>query len=182
MQAAKNYFFMKLIEAMKRVKQNKEKITNLQKMIGDYSAHLSHETPVYGTETPEKISGWAQTCEDLAQENIRLLTAIGRTNLATKVTIKLNGKDVSKSISEWIWRRREYAALDLTTWQKMGDRGLREGHAPSSVPGGAPIELKIVRNYNPERRDKKLAEYQAEPHEIDATLEVTNAVTELIEA
>ena len=63
----------------------------------------------------------------------------------------------------------------------MGDRGLREGHMPSSVPGGTPIEVKLVRNYNPERRDKKLAEYQSEPHEIDATLEVTNAVTDLLE-
>jgi len=52
---------------------------------------------------------------------------------------------------------------------------------PSSVPGGTPIEVKLVRNYNPERRDKKLAEYQSEPHEIDATLEVTNAVTDLLE-
>jgi hypothetical protein len=172
---------MKLIEAMKRVKANKEKIAALQKMIGDFSAHLSHETPVYGNETPEKISGWAQACEDLTQENIRLLTAITRTNLQTEVTVKLAEKNVTKSIAEWIWRRREYAASDLLTWKMMGDRGLREGHLNSSVPGGASIEVKIVRNYNPERRDKKLAEYQSEPHEIDATLEVTNAVTELIE-
>jgi hypothetical protein len=119
---------MKLIEAMKRVKANKEKIAALQKMIGDFSAHLSHETA-------EKISGWAQTCEDLAQENIRLLTAISRTNLETKVTVKLGEKNVTKSVAEWIWRRREYAASDLATWQNMGDRGLREGHMNSSVPG-----------------------------------------------
>jgi hypothetical protein len=172
---------MKLIEAMKRVKANKEKIANLQQMIGSYSAHLSHETPVYGTETPEKITGWAQTCEDLGQENIRLLTAIARTNLATQVTVTLGEKRVTKPISEWIWRRREYAALDLITYQRMNDRNLKEGHMPSSVPGGTPVEVKIVRSYNPERRDKKVAEYQGEPHEIDATLEVTNAVTDLIE-
>ena len=172
---------MKLIEAMKRVKANKEKIANLQTMIGNFSAHLSHETPVYGNETPEKINGWAQTCEDLAQENIRLLTAISRTNLATNVTVKLGEKSVTKSIAEWIWRRREYATSDLLTYQKMGDRGLREGNMPSSIPGQPGTEVKIVRNYNPERRDKKMAEYQGEPHEIDATLEVTNAVTELIE-
>jgi hypothetical protein len=51
----------------------------------------------------------------------------------------------------------------------------------SSVPGGAAIAVTIVRNYDPERRDKKLAEYQAEPHEIDATPEVTNAATDVIE-
>src|SRR5271168_40889 len=153
---------MKLIEAMKRVKANNEKIAALQKMIGDFSAHLSHETPVYRNEMPEKISGWAQTCEDLAQENIRILTSISRTNLETKVTVKLGEKNVTKSVAEWIWRRPEYAASDLATWQKMGDRGLREGHMNSSVPGGASIEVEIVRNNNSERRDKKLAAYQSE--------------------
>ena len=172
---------MKLIEAMKRVKANKEKIAALQEMIRNFSAHLSHETPVYGNETPEKINGWAQTCEDLAQDNIKLLTAISRTNLATQVTVILGEKRVTKAIAEWIWRRREYAALDLATYRNMGDRGLKEGHLNSSVPGGTPVPVTIVRNYNPERRDKKLAEYQSEPHEIDATLEVVNATTDLIE-
>jgi hypothetical protein len=171
---------MKVIEAMKKVKANKAKIADLNMKISQVSAHLSHETPLYGAETAEKISEWAQSCEDLSQENIRLLTSIARTNLETSVTIRLNGKDVTKKIADWVWRRREYAALDLGTWSKMTDRGLREGNMQSST--GVPMEVKLVRNYNVERRDKKMAEYQSEPHEIDAALEVTNAITELIEA
>jgi hypothetical protein len=164
---------------MKRIKANKAKITDLNQKIAQVSAHLSHETPLYGTETPNKISEWAQSCEDLSQENIRLLTAIARTNLATPATIRLGGKDVTKKLAEWVWRRREYAALDLGTWQKMTDRGLREGTMQTST--GVATEVKLVRNYNPERRDKKVAEYSGEPHEIDAVLEVVNAVTDLIE-
>ena len=170
---------MKIIEAMKRVKMNKEKIADLQVRIGNVCAHLSHETPMYGTETQTKISEWAQSCDDLANENVKLLCAIGRTNLATNATVVLGEKSVTKSLAEWIWRRREYAALDLKTWQMMTDRGLREGSVQSST--GIPIDVKIVRNYDPVRRDKKIGEYKGEPHEIDAALEVVNAITDLIE-
>ena len=170
---------MKIIEAMKRVKGNKEKIVDLQTKIGQVSANLSIETPVYGQETSGKIKEWAQACDDLTQENVRLLTAVARTNLATPVTIKLGDKSVAKSIAEWVWRRREYAALDYKTWASMGDKGLKEGHFPSST--GVVTEVKIVRHYDPERRDKMITMYKSEPREIDSALEVINAVTDLIE-
>lgn len=169
---------MKIIEAMKRVKQNKEKIADLQKKISEVSANLSFETPLYEN-TPDKINEWAQACHDLSKENVRLLVAIQRTNLATQVTITLGDNSITRPIAEWIWRRREYAALDLTTWSKMSDRGLKEGTGQSSV--GTEIKVHIVRHYNPELRDKKMAEFKSEPHEIDSALEVVNAVTDLIE-
>lgn len=170
---------MKIIEAMKRIKANKEKIADLQNKIKANSAYLSFETPLY-PDTKAKIREWAQSCFDTAQENIHLLTAVARTNLATIVTITLGDAAVSKTIAEWVWRRREYAALDMATHASMTDRGLKEGHGQTSVPGGAPLEIKIIRNYDPDHRDKMIAIYRSEPHEIDAALEVTNAVTDLI--
>jgi len=170
---------MKIIEAMKRVKMNKEKIADLQGRISQVSAHLTHETPVYGTETATKIAEWAQSCDDLTRDNVQLLCAIGRTNLATSATIRLGDKEVTKTLAEWIWRRREYAAIDMKTWGCMTDRGLKEGQGQTST--GIPFEIKIVRNYDPNRRDQKVAEYKGEPHEIDSTLEVVNAVTDLLE-
>lgn len=172
---------MKIIEAIKKVEANKEKIADLQSKIGSVSANLSYETPLYEN-TPQKIAEWAQACDDLTQENIRLLTAIARTNLATTATVTLGDKPVTKTLAEWIWRRREYAAIDLKTWGTMTDRGLKEGMAQSSVAGAEPTKIAIVRHYDIERRDKKIAEYKSEPHEIDATLEVVNAVTDLVEA
>ncbi len=62
----------------------------------------------------------------------------------------------------------------------MTDRGLQEGKVNTSTT--VPLELKLVRNYDPEARDKKIAEYRGEKHEIDAALEVVNAVTDLVEA
>lgn len=170
---------MKIIEAMKRVKGNKEKIVDLQSKIGQFCANLNFETPTYGTETPNKIREWLQSCNDLTQENIRLLCAIQRTNIATDVSVTLGERTVTKSIAEWIWRRREYAAFDLKTWQQLTDRGLKEGVGQNS--SGTPVEVKLVRHFDPVQRDKKVAEFKSEPHEIDAALEVVNAVTDLVE-
>lgn len=169
---------MKIIEAMKRVKANKEKITDLQTKIAGVSANLSFETPIYEN-TKDKIKEWAQACHDLSKENVRLLVAIQRTNLQTIVTITLGENSITRPIAEWIWRRREYAALDLSTWAKMTDRNLKEGTGQSSV--GTEIKVTLVRHYDPELRDKKVAEFKSEPHEIDAALEVINAVTDLVE-
>lgn len=170
---------MKIIEAMKRVKMNKEKVADLQAKIHGVAVYLSIETPVYGAETGAKISEWLQSCEDLSQENIRLLTAIQRTNLATSVTIEIGGKNVTKNIAEWVWRRREYAALDLATWQKLTDKGLKEGVTQTAT--GGTIDIKIVRFYDPVRRDERVATYRSEPHLIDAALEIVNATTDLVE-
>lgn len=169
---------MKIIEAMKRVKANKEKIADLQKKISECSAHLSFETPVY-PDQKGKIDEWLQSCLDTARDNIDLLTRIAKTNMATQVTIQLGDKAVTKPISEWVWRRREYAQIDLHTYQKLTDRGLKEGKLPTST--GLAQDVTIKRYYDPEQRDRKLAEFSREPHEIDAALEVTNAVTDLVE-
>jgi len=169
---------MKIIEAMKKIKANKEKIVDLQEKIKGNSANLSFETPLY-PDPKEKITGWAQAAEDIGQENIRLLVAIQRTNLATQVTIELGGVSVTKNIAEWVWRRRDYAKVDLGTWSMMTDRNLKEGQAQSSV--GTPLEVKIVRHYDPTLRDTKKALYAGEPHQIDSALEVVNATTDLME-
>src|ERR1700729_2062501 len=163
---------MKLIEAMKRVKSNKEKINDLQAKLAQFCAHLNFETPTYGADTPNKIREWLQSCTDLTQENIRLLCAVQRTNIATDVTITLGDKGVTKSIAEWIWRRREYAAMDLKTWSMLSDRGLKEGMGTNS--SGTPVEVKLVRNGDPVQRGKMAATFKSEPHEIFAALEVVN--------
>lgn len=169
---------MKIIEAMKRVKANEEKIADLQLKIASTCANLSVETPVY-PDTKSKINEWLQGCDDLTQENIRLLTAIQRTNLATNVTIELGEKQVTKNIAEWVWRRRKYAQVDLNTWAKLTDRNLKEGQINQST--GQPLMVTIMRHYDPIKRDQMMAMYREEPHMIDSALEVVNATTDLIE-
>jgi hypothetical protein len=171
---------MKIIEAMKTVKSNQAKQADLRARIAKNSARTTLETPEYPDATA-KIREWLQSIHDIGAENTGLLVAIQRTNLATNVTITLGGTAVTKSIAEWVWRRREYAQADEIAWQALSDRGIKEGMV--TMPGSTDrVEIKIVRNFDPATRDEKLALYRSEPHDIDAALEVVNATTDLVEA
>lgn len=172
---------MKIIEAMKLVKMNDEKVADLRNKISSCAAHTSIENPVYGPETRQKIDGWLQACADISQQNVNLLCNIQRTNLATNVDIELGGKKVTKSIAEWVWRRRKYAEQDRQTWGSLTDRNLQEGHITPSN-GTEPVKVEIVGYYDPSSRDEKVEMYREEPHRIDSALEVVNATTDLIEA
>lgn len=169
---------MKIIEAMKKIKLNEEKLNDLRAKISNNCANLSHETPVYEDVT-DVIAGWLQSCEDIAQENVRLLVAIQRTNLATFVSIELPNGSVDKCVAEWVWRRRKYADLDFRAWNQLNDRGLTEGRMQSTV--GEPIDVTVNRHFNPEHRDMKMDLYRSEPHLIDAALEIVNATVDLAE-
>lgn len=171
---------MKIIEAMKRLKENEAKIADLCNKVKQHSAHLSFESPLYGTDQQSTVDGWVQASHDLVQDNIGLLVAIAKTNQLTQVTIELGGKTVTKSIAEWVWRRRKYAAIDLSIAQSLTDRGLKEGALPVTT-GGEPQKVTIVRYYDPKKRDEAVGMYQAEAGRIDAALEIVNAVTDLAE-
>jgi len=171
---------MKLIEAMKKLKDLNVKAEDLRKKVSLNCADLSIETPLYGADQKATVDGWIQAHGDLLKEILRLRLAIQRTNLATQVAIQLDGKAVTKSIAEWIHRRRDLAKLDMAMWGSLGDRNLKEQNVQTS-PGGPVTEVRIRRYYDPAQRDAKLELYRSEPSVIDATLEVSNAVTDLIE-
>lgn len=170
---------MKIIEAMKKIKDLQIKAEDLRKKISIYCADQSHETPVYGNEQASKLKEWLQSHGDILKEILRLRVAIQRTNIQTNVTIELGGKPVTKSIAEWIHRRRDLASMERSAWEVLGDRNLREGVIKTST--GEQMEVKIRRYYDPSERDNKIELFRSEPSTIDSTLEVTNAVTDLCE-
>jgi len=169
---------MKLIEALKKLKDLARKAEDIRTLVKDNCARSSIETDRYENQG-EKVAGWIQSHSDILKEISRLRVAIQRTNLATEVSIELGGKTVTKTIAEWILRRRELAALELRMWHGMTDRGLTEGFVKG--PSGEPVELKIIRHYSPDTRDRMKDELQTEPGVIDSRLEVVNAITDLME-
>ena len=171
---------MKLIEAMKKLKDLNVKAEDLRKKVSLNCADLSIETPLYGADQKSTVNGWIQAHSDLMHEILKLRVAIQRTNLATQVPIMIGGKSITKSIAEWIHRRRDLAKLDMDMWSKLGDRGLKEQNLQTAA-GGPVTEVRIRRYYDPAQRDAKVELYRSEPSTIDATLEVSNAVTDLIE-
>jgi len=171
---------LKLIEAMKQLKALAIKAEDLRKKVGLYCADLSMETPTY-PDQKRQIDEWIQAHHDILKEILRLRIAIQRTNLATQVAIQIEDKPVTKSIAEWIHRRRDLANLERDMWAKLTDRGLKEQNLQTAV-GGAVTEIRIRRYYEPAKKDWQLALFSGEPGRIDATLEVANATTELIES
>lgn len=175
---------MKLIQAMKLIKELQEKAADLRQKVATYCADMDFESPMYGTATEQRnqVDKWIQSHSDILKKILETRTSVQRTNLATKVSIELGGQSVEKSIAEWIHRRRDLAKEELMMWQGLGDKGLKEGHAPASAPGMEPKAIKIRRYYDPKQRDEKVELYRSEPGIIDRNLEVVNATTELVEA
>ena len=173
---------MKIIEGMKEIKRLQEKLADLASKVAKHAADLDFETPVY-TDQGAQLKEWIQGHLDTVQRIADLRVAIARTNLATTVTIELDGRQVAKSIAEWIHWRRDLAKANLTLFSNLQDRNvqgqpLREGQIQQS--GGNVVAVKIRRYYDSAERDKKMALYKSEPSIIDAQMEITNAVTDLI--
>lgn len=172
---------MKLIQAMKQEKDLQKKAEDLRQKVAAYCADLSFETPLYGNDQQSVINGWIQAHHDILKEIESLRFRIQKTNITTPVTIELGGKQVTKTISEWIWRRRDLAKAEMQMWTGLTDRNLKEGSLPATTPNGTPVEAKIRRYYSPVQRDEMKELFRSEPSAIDATLEVVNAVTELVD-
>ena len=169
---------MKIIEGMKKIKDFQIKVDDLKDKIKIYCADLNFETPMYGADQKKQVDKWLQSVGDILKEILDLRIQIQTTNLATEVTIELNEKQVTKTIAEWIHRRRDLAKSEQDLWQKLTDRGLKEGKMKDST--NQDIEVKIRRYFDPEERDNKVELYRTEPSKIDATLEVVNATTDLL--
>ena len=169
---------MKLIEALKQIKDLARKADDIKKLVKDHCATSSLETQKFPNQT-KQVAEWVQAYGDVLKESLRLRLAIQKTNLETLVTIEIDGKSVTKSIAAWIHRRRNLAESERQIWAVLSDRGINEGIGKG--PTGDPIEIKVNRFYDPAEKVRKMDIYASEPSVIDGKLEVTNAVTDLIE-
>lgn len=174
---------MKIIEGLKMIKDLLRKAEDLRQKVGKYHADMSFETPMYSSYDEQKdvVRGWLQAHSDIMRDIAVLRLRIQKTNCLTKVTIELGGKQVEKTITEWISRRKDLSALDLQMWNTLNDRGLRES-AMVKTSAGDTQEVKIRRYYDPVVRDTKKELYASEPSLVDAKLEIVNATTDLVEA
>ena len=173
---------MKIIEAMKKIKYLIQKIDDLKGKIQSNCCEYDNNELLYGSEDKQKakISEWIQSCEDSTKEVLRLRFAIQKTNVKTELTIEIGGKFVMKTICEWIHRRRDLSKMDFDVWNCLGDRGNKK-HIGYMDKKGEEFVAKLKMYFDPEQRDVKKDLYKQEPSLIDGSLEVKNAITDLIE-
>jgi len=172
---------MKIIEALKKKKDLLRKASDIKSKIKENCADLDCETPVYVDQRGE-ITKWLQSYSDIIKEIAHLSISILRTNLATKVTIELGGIFVTKTISEWILRRKELAKLQEDVYRVLTDNGRKESYVSQPTPNSPAVTIKRRLYYDPTERDRMIELYRSEPSKIDSTLEITNAITDLIES
>lgn len=169
---------MKIIEAMRKIKINLGKITEYKKLVAQYCADYEIQEPTY----PDQIGmvrSWLMATHDLLEETEKLKRCISETNLATQVTVELDGKRITKSITEWIARRDTLSKLELEIWSALGDKGLSTQAMKNQINNEVQL-VKVRRYFDAKERDAKISLFSAEPHTIDGALEVANATTELI--
>lgn len=169
---------MKIIEAMRKIKVNLEKVEETQKLIKQYCADLEIQEPTYPDQAG-RISSWLTSIHDLLEEVETLKERISATNLATSVTVELGTLRITKTITKWISRRDTLAKLELSSWEALTDRGLQTTPIKDMSTGELRL-VKVRRYFDSKVRDEKAALFRSEPHLIDGALEVANATTELI--
>jgi hypothetical protein len=170
---------MKIVQALKKIKALKIKISDLTAQIRDSSVILKTTTPKYSDQL-KTVREMIDSVRDSCLEISKLKAAIAKTNLETMLEIPVGGKNVKKSIFEWICRRQELCALEETSWQVLGENGTKPGLILDPQKPGERIVVDITRFYVPEEKDKMCANLKSEPATIDGFLEVCNAETDLI--
>lgn len=170
---------MKIIEALKKIKDLRLKADDLKDKVKNHSADLDCETAIY-PDQKAKIAEWLQAHGDIVKEILSLRYRIQKTNILTEVTIEIGSVHVTKSIAEWIHRRKDLAKLQEEMWRTLDWKQtmLKEGQI-QATPNSPLVIVKKRLYFDPVTRDNAVAMYRSEPSQIDAALEIVNAITDL---
>lgn len=172
---------MKIIEALKKIKDLQRKADDIKTKISMYCSDLDCETPTYPDQR-RQITEWLQAHGDIIKEISRLRFCIQKTNVMTPVTIELGNVHVTKTIAEWIHRRKDLAVSEMACWTRLDAKSKESEYRRQLTPNTPELVIKRRLYFDPAERDKKVELFRSEPSKIDATLEITNALTDLIES
>lgn len=168
---------MKIIEALKQIKDLTRKADDLRDKVRSHCADMDYEAPLYPDQKAQ-VSQWLQAHRDVVKNIGDLKFSIQKTNINTFVTINLDGADITKTITEWISRRKELALKEREVWSSLWDKNLKDLRLQQSA--GQIIDAKVRRYYDPIERDRRMSSLASEPSIIDGKLEIVNAITDLL--
>lgn len=172
---------MKIIEALKELKLIKAKIESEIPLINKYASALDTESLPLKEASAHKaeVKSLIQSCEDLAMRYVYLKNRIDYTNLKTLVSMK-SGK--AYTIAELLIMKRTTLEWVRTVYSNVttGAADLRKAKLQQKLIDGAK-EAQVLRFFDEKEIDYKKRELLELHHEIDGTLEIINATTELIE-
>lgn len=170
---------MRLIEAIKSLRLQSKILEQIRSEIANHSQVYSNEKSPLGDtdEAKEVIRQKVQSYHDRLREIERLSRDLAFTNATTEVTIRLDGQDVTKTITEWIKRRDRTVIDDTMLQQSLGARQLKPKVDPNLPEDRRQIE--VINLFDVKQRDSRLRALMEERSLIDGALEIVNATTDL---
>lgn len=169
---------MKIIEALKKLRLIEKKMDGNNARITQYSSILSTERPIFETEAKQRaeVTSLLQANMDLLKEYLRLKCDIEKTNLTVEVKTSIG----TYTIAELLILKRTLAQKARQTYEALQDGAamMRMRNAPST--GDKPVQL--IRMYDETVKNAGIRSWMEFHYEIDGTLEVVNATTDLIES
>lgn len=171
---------MKIIEALKELPLLEKRIQKQTAQIGKYASYGSHVGSAFETEAKQRteLAALVQSNNDLVNRYLSLRKVLNKTNTEVLVTID----KLTLSISEWIAFREKGGKMLIDTFQALtinnGSNDIRTVQA--NLNEGA--QVGIVRCFDEKLKNVSINEYQEILDKIDATLEMVNATTDLVEA
>lgn len=171
---------MKLIEAMKEVKLLEKRIERNLTQIQQYATYNTITGPAFESADiqREEVAKLIQANGDLVTRAITLKGAIDRTNLDT--IVEHHGKKLS--IHELILLRIKWGHYMVGTYKSLNTTvGMNQFNLVSRQGVDATNPPKLITLYDEQKKNEALKYWQELIEDIDATLEVVNAVTDLKE-
>lgn len=174
---------MKIIQALKNLKTIEKRIEKNCQAISLYCAYISVEVLPYETEDKQRqeVQSLVQANIDLEKEYLKLKCSIEYTNLITKVKIG----EFEYSISELIvlkrgigkvkgatFRANTYKSLSLLAANQRFNQAASRGVDATNPPRVIPL-------FQEKYRNEQLTAWENFLAQIDGTLEVVNAETEI---
>jgi hypothetical protein len=166
---------MKIIEALKELPVIEKRIEKQASQIAEYAGLVSNEQPPFGTSDAQKkkVSELIQSNYDLSKRYAKLKRALAITN--TQVEVEVLGE--KRTIAEWITFKTHTANQLARTLN-----ALNLSHAQARLQTSkfdVTEGIKIERMYDEEFKLKQSNRVQELLDNIDATLEIVNATTDL---
>lgn len=151
---------MNILQAVKKIKHLDRKIDKNNARVLKWCSHFNNE------ETQYDVSKLLQSVSDLIEEKSKIQHALHRTNVA--VMINFQGKTVS--IDELIILLKVTLPAKINSLKLLRRREKKYGDTS---------DIKIVMNYNPMERDKKIDALENLVDVAEEILDNVNITTEL---
>ena len=168
---------MKIVEAMKELRTIEKRMQSNISYLDQYSSILNTERPEFGTEEDQKkeVAALLQSNKDLMAQYLKIKSSIEKTNLETLVEIK----GETKSIGEWLIIRRKLAKVMEMTYSALSSNNASNRMRMNM--GSSDRTPQIIKMFDEKIKLEGLDKWQTMSDNIDARLQVINALTDIIE-